>query len=401
MGSRPRVLVLSNQSPVPVNRGDRNRLFHILQLLTEIADVRLAFFERGWEATSNPRRHLEGALRGLETASLPIGRAAVMRQVLWSVLTGKPHIAYRFDNRASRAFVNRQAQETQADLIWAFQISMAPFLVGLGGRLVVDIVDSPSRYVYEVSHSGTLPWTSKLVAAMNWRISAFENQVAATADTVLVNSEPDKVHLRRLSPHANVRILPNCVPTSLLERAWRPDHRKRRLLTVGHFDYPPYRAAMSHFISIVFPLIRRRIADVELIVVGSGSDRLAQVLAEQPGVKVSGYVSDLYALYESAHALITPEGVVMGLQYKVAEAMAVGLPVVGSTSITRASPLVNREHVLVGATDQEIAEAAIEVLTDIKLAKQISLSAKDLVSRSFTWERQRPLIHEIIAGSSV
>ena len=39
--SRPRVLVFSSVLPLPVDRGDRNRLFHVLQLLAGMADVRL------------------------------------------------------------------------------------------------------------------------------------------------------------------------------------------------------------------------------------------------------------------------------------------------------------------------------------------------------------------------
>jgi glycosyltransferase involved in cell wall biosynthesis len=320
-----------------------------------------------------------------------------MRQTLWAMLSGKPHIAYRFDSPASRAFVRRQAQVVRPDVVWAFQISMAPFLNEVRSRAVVDIVDSPSRYVREASHSHALPWTSRLVARVNWGVSTFESHVAAKADTVLVNSDPDAKHLRRLAPNANVRILPNCVPASLLERAWRPDvHRPPRLLTIGHFDYPPYRAAMSHFISEVFPMIRRRIKNVELIVAGSGSHRIARSVGRQPGVIISGYVNDLLALYESAAALITPDTVVMGLQYKVAEAMAVGLPVVGSTSITNASPLTNREHVLVGTTDDEIADSAVEVINNPELASLLSRNAKELVARSYTWEGQRPLVREIL-----
>jgi glycosyltransferase involved in cell wall biosynthesis len=401
MDRQPRVLVLSNQPPVPVIRGDRNRLFHVLQLLAETADVHLAYFGRNWEPSSGSRPRVESALKHIQCAALPIDRGAVMRQTIQSVLRGRPHIAYRFDSSATRAFLRGQAQQVQPDVVWAFQISMAPFLDELSGRAVVDIVDSPSRYVHVASRSDVLPWTSRLVARMNWRVSEFESMVAARADTVLVNSEPDANHLKRLAPSANVRILPNCVPAALLERAWRPDpHRPPRLLTVGHFDYPPYRAAMFHFISHVFPLIRRRLRDVELIVAGSGSHRIARSAEGQPGVVLLGYVDDIHALYESATALVTPDTVVMGLQYKVAEAMAIGLPVVGSSTITTASPLINREHVLVGTTDDEIAECAVQVATDATLAGQLSRNAKELVARRYTWEGQRSLIGQILSGVS-
>jgi glycosyltransferase involved in cell wall biosynthesis len=395
------VLVLSNQAPVPVNRGDRNRLFHVLKLLAEVADVRLAYLRRRWELARDGDEQLASALGHIETAALPVDRGAVLRQTLRSMLGGRPHIAYRFDSPAARAFLRRQAHEVEPDVVWAFQISMAPFLDEVIGHTVVDIVDSPSRYVREVSRSRALPWTSRLVARVNWRVSEFESHVAARADAVLVNSDPDAKHLKRLAPNANVRILPNCVPASLLERTWRPDLRRPpRLLTIGHFDYPPYRAAMTHFIAHVFPLIRRRLKDVELIVAGSGSHRIARGVERQPGVIISGYVSDLHALYESAAALVTPDTVVMGLQYKVAEAMAVGLPVVGSTSITNASPLINRKHVLVGETDDEIADCAVEVVTDADLAGQLSRNAKELVARSYTWEGQRSLVREILSGIS-
>lgn len=394
MRRRPRVLVLSTQAPVPVDRGDRNRMFHVLQLLADVADVRLAFLERTWEPPG-----ASADLASIEMVGLPTSRSQVMRQMALAMLTGRPHIAFRFYSAAAKSFFAREVRDFQPDVQWACQISTATFLEFKRGRSVVDIVDSPSRYVNEATRSATMGAASRAIAALNWGIRDFERNVAQRADTVLVNSDPDRAHLSVLAPGADVRVLPNCVPEELLARSWHAragDHP--RFLSVGNLAYPPYRAAVSRFIRRVFPSIRHRLPTAELVIAGAHAARIQAVADSQPGVTLSGYVPDLYSLYEAADALISPHTVVMGLQYKVAEAMAIGLPVVGSTSITKASPLVNGTHVLVGETDQDIADCAVRIVTDRSLAAQLSSNAKRLIASSFTWEHQRGLIENLLFG---
>src|SRR5206468_8037046 len=180
--------------------------------------------------------------------------------------------------------------------------------------VVVDIVDSASGYVQEAVRSTAMGLTSRVVAAMNWRIREFEAAVIQRADTTLINSDPDRAHLLDLTPDADVRVLPNCVPESLLARNWHA-HPGRRFLSVGDLAYPPYRAGVSNFVLKVFPLIRNQIPDAELLIAGPHAALVQSVVSRQPGVKLLGYVPDLLALYESANALITPHTVVMGLQY--------------------------------------------------------------------------------------
>jgi len=62
--SRRRILVFAPLLPVPVDRGDKNRLFHLLQLLRSLADV-------AWSAVSgngSPQSRISACSTGLTFA---------------------------------------------------------------------------------------------------------------------------------------------------------------------------------------------------------------------------------------------------------------------------------------------------------------------------------------------
>lgn len=390
MTEAPRILVVATQPSSPPYRGDRNRLFHTLRLLRSIGNVRLACLIRDWEPPAAPD------MDGLPFRTTPIARGDVLRATVSSLALGLPPMAFRFTTESTRRFMTAQIAEFQPDLVWAFQISSAP-LLDYQRPTVVDLVDSPSRYVSAIDVGTGIGLGARIEAFLNRRIGAYERKVALSAGAVLVNSPSDRTQVERLAPAASVQVLPNCVPRALLDRQWHPHvDRTKKLLFVGNLAYPPHLAAVRSFIAHILPILRKVREDAELVVAGPGGHLLPRA-DSVPGLRVLGIVPDLAALYESSDLLVSPHSVVMGLQYKILEAMAVGLPIVASEGVIAGTDLRGGVHLLTAQSDQEFATLVVRALDDPALCQVLSRQAKRFVADNYVWESHLLAVQSLVS----
>jgi len=72
---------------------------------------------------------------------------------------------------------------------------------------------------------------------------------------------------------------------------------------VGHYGYPPNTDAILYFCREILPLIRQKVVDVQLVVVG---DEPPAELAQYEGVKIAGFVPDVQACMADTDVIIAP-----------------------------------------------------------------------------------------------
>jgi len=164
------------------------------------------------------------------------------------------------------------------------------------------------------------------------------------------------------------------------------------------------------------PTVLQRVPEAVYVIVGSGPDeeRLRR-LAESQGVKdrviFAGAVSDkdLPAWYSAADLLVMPnreeEGDVEGFGIVFLEANACGKPVIGGCSGGTVDAVIDGETgYLVNPCDPEdIAEAAIRLLTDLTLAHRMGERGRERVQKDFSWRRAarqvQGLTAEVVAAA--
>jgi len=397
MTRRRRVLVFSTLLPVPVDRGDRNRLFHILALLGSLADVRLVAIERTWEPPA-PEWHPPD----LDVHRLRVGAREIAAFGAWAAVTGRPYLITRYALPRLRRAVREHVRAFAPDVFWGYQAPSFPFLADAGGaRRVIDLVDSPSRYVGLVTRHGGVPLASRVAMAVQWRIAAHERRAVQDAAAAIVNSAADAEHVRALTGRRDgIVLLDNCVPRELLAQAWTPaPEGPPTLLFVGNLAYVPNAAAVRLAVTTILPRVRERIPDARLVVCGARGEALAAELGSPSGVEWRGFVDDLAALYRTAHVMLVPVPLAGGTQYKLLESMAVGLPAVVSRASAEVTGVVDGEHVLVGETADDYAAAVVRLLQDGALARRVSGAARAFVEARHTWESKRPLVADLIGAA--
>jgi len=102
------------------------------------------------------------------------------------------------------------------------------------------------------------------------------------------------------------------------------------LIFVGGFQHTPNVDAMQYFVADVMPKLRLALPGIFLHIVGSNAPQEIKDLA-QPDVIVHGFVENIQPLLDAARINIAPLRYGAGTKGKVVQAMAFGLPTVGTS----------------------------------------------------------------------
>jgi len=180
-----------------------------------------------------------------------------------------------------------------------------------------------------------------------------------------------------------------CVPNGVARHPMPPpvatlrDDEPLKLLLVGDGGSESSRVGLVWFVNDVIPRLRCRISP-RLTVVGAGWDWL-----DHPMCNVIGHVPSVAPYYESHHAALVPQLSGGGSRLKVAEALAKGVPVVGTSVALEGYSLQPDVHALFGDTPDELAACIhrldVTFRSDIEAVRCQVAAGFDLVQRFF-WD---------------
>jgi glycosyltransferase involved in cell wall biosynthesis len=151
--------------------------------------------------------------------------------------------------------------------------------------------------------------------------------------------------------------------------------------------YFPNADAAQFLAREIFPLVRTHIPHAQLRIVGADPPAAVQALDQLAGVHVTGYVADLAGELQRATVAAAPLRAGTGMQIKVLEAMACGLPVVATRQVLAGVAAHNGQHALAGETAAQLAAAIIRLIEQPLLRHQLAHAAHHLVEELYTWER--------------
>jgi glycosyltransferase involved in cell wall biosynthesis len=140
-----------------------------------------------------------------------------------------------------------------------------------------------------------------------------------------------------------------------------------------------------------------------LQIVGAKPTSEVVELGERPGITVTGYVPSVVDYLHQATICVVPMRMGYGIKNKTLEAMAAGVPVVGSDRGLEGLPVDGADVPLRALRANEPAEyvyAVSRLFEDRQLRKQLSDNARSLIEKKYTWERAGELYEQVLSGSN-
>jgi sugar transferase (PEP-CTERM/EpsH1 system associated) len=393
-----RVLFLTHRLPYAPNRGDRIRAYYTLQVLKGAGiDVELVSFTHDAEEA----RHVP-ELSGLaaQVHAIPVPRVRNWMSGAVRLATRAPLTHALLNAPGVKPALRRIIADRRPDVVLAYCSGMARFAVErplAGWPLVIDLVDVDSFKWRTLAATARPPlrWIYQREAT---RLAAFEARAARSAFATVVVNDRERDVLAGIVPDARIDVVPSGVDVSY----WRPPDDPRPSADVvfcGIMNYAPNIEAAIWMASDVWPLVRERRPDAQLRLVGSEPTSRVQSLHDVArGVEVTGHVTDVRPYLWNAAVSVAPLHTARGIQNKVLEAVAAGLPVVVTPVVAEGLPSQILPGCQVADDATSFADAIVTKLALSPAERRSAAARADL--RPLAWPaRLGPLIDLLQAAS--
>lgn len=375
-----KILIFSLIFPLPPDSGARIRIFNIIKKLSQDHDLVLL---APADPEKDPVSELKKYCQEVETVHLSSGmnlKGAVDR--LKSFVLQIPFIPSRELKRS----IGELLKKYSFDLIQIEKLHLAPYLP-LFSHLptVLDEfdIDSISYKRKLVCERNPL---KKIRLFIQWlRVKEYERRVIPRFKKVVVVSEKDKELLLSASPQINASVVPNGVDLEY----FKPEdglEEPNTLFFTGLMVYPPNVDAMLQFCKKTLPLIREKIPDIQLYIIGGNPPQEIRSLSRIRNIFVTGYMDDVRSVLNKCQVCIVPLRIAAGTRLKILEAMAMRKPVVSTTIGAEGLEVSPGENIIIADTPEDFAKKTVDVLKNSALRERLILGGRRLVESRYSWE---------------
>lgn len=356
-----RILFLAHRLPYPPNKGDKIRSFREIEALSRRHEVDLfCFYDQAEdkEHVDVMRRYC----RSVYAEKLSWGRSRA--QALAALAMGRPFSTAFFQSPSMDRRIRESLASRGHDLIFVFSSSMAPYAEHASIPRLLDMVDVDSdKWTQYGDH--TPPPASWIWRAEGRRLAEHEKRWVRDFSLTLLCTPAEAEVLRQAAPAGRIEAFENRMNTAEFDpaRVEIPAEiaaLQPYIIFTGSMDYFPNVDAATFFCREVFPTVRAALPQVRFVIAGRNPARAVRQLSSDPRVTVTGSVPDIRPYLRGAAVAVAPLRVARGVQNKILEAMAMGLPVAASSKVAKALPSSLWSEMHVEDDPQRLASFLVE-----------------------------------------
>lgn len=394
------ILFLTQIVPYPPDAGPRVKTWHVLRSLAlQGHSVTLVSFVRPEEVSYLPA--LDSVCDAVHTVPIHRSRVTDVWYMIRSFFTSRPFLVERDDLPAMHAKVGKLVRENEFDFIHADQLTMVQFaLRGAAAKnkkpkVIFDAHNAVWSIVERMRENAR--WFLKPILAIEAkRVKRYEGELLKQVDHVLAVTDIDRSGLEEALFVSKIKLVEKTAPITVVPIATdtgqlQPIRRKpgsKNIVTLGTLHYPPNADGIRWFFTEVFPLIRERVHDATLTIIGKNPPQdFLDLAAKSPAaVKVPGYVPELAPYLEQSALMVVPVRAGGGMRVRILEAFAYAMPVVTTTIGLEGIHAEPERDVLVADTATDFANRVVELLEDVGLQEKLSTNGRRLAETKYDWQ---------------
>lgn len=358
----PRVLIIDSYTPRPDHDAGSVRMFQICRILRELG-CRVTFIpeNRAFDGRYTRALQAEG-VEALYHPYLPSLEAHLKKA------GDRYHAVILSRVDTARAFIELVQRECPH------------------ARLLFDTVD------LHFLREGRRAALGRGGASRHERLKTEELEIARACDTTFVVSRVEADLLAREAPDLSVELLSLIVTP---EPTTTPFAERRGIVFIANFQHPPNCDALEDYLQNVHPLVRQRLPDVLLTVIGPHVPPHLQRLGEG-SVEFTGSVPDIRPRFASARLSVAPLRYGAGIKGKVCTSLAFGVPAVTTTIGAEGMDLTNGNDILIADDPQAFADGVVALHSDERLWSRLAQAGPASIGAQFSPDHARRTLARVL-----
>ena len=265
---------------------------------------------------------------------------------------------------------------------------------------IIDFIDVDSdKWRQYAEHSRFLKKVIYRTEAA--RLRKYERKIADLVNHCIVTTNTEAELFRSFIPDMRISIVANGVDTEYFKsQEGIMDYGlstidKNKIIFTGQMDYFANVDGILYFYREIFPLIKKQAADVKLYIVGNNPVKEI-VRLRGKDVIVTGFVKDIRPFLEESAVCVVPLRIARGVQNKILEAMAMGIPVVATSVAMKGIKAQKQKDILIGDTPDAFAQKVTALLKDKELRKSLAENGREIIKTEYNWNQNLSGINGIL-----
>jgi len=373
-----RLLFVTPRFPFPPLRGDQMIPYYRLKFLSnKHRGTLITFYEDKDEL--NYLKSLSVYCERIIPVKLKV--ATQLKNLLSrGVLTGLPLQVVYYLSRDFEKMLTDLIRNNSFDIIHTYLLRMAEYTKNISGPKIIDLIDSMQLSIAKRLSAETSIMRPVFREELR-RIQTYEKEIVNKYDFSIVVSRTDREYLNS----KKVVDIPVGIDTNVFFRQSELPHN-RTIIFSGNMGYHPNQTAIRWFIENCFHLIKQRVPDTRLLIVGANPGRKVRGYHNSKDIFVKGFVPSMINELDKAQIAICPTDSGYGMHIKILESMSCGLPVVATSTALGTIEATNRRDVIIADGPNAFSEACIELLKNHTYASEVGKSARKLVTEHYDWK---------------
>jgi glycosyltransferase involved in cell wall biosynthesis len=323
-----------------------------------------------------------------------IRRWRILLKLVQAVFSRLPFQVAYFHHRHAQRRVDALVRELRPDHVFCQLVRTTEYVrKHLGLAKTLDYMDTLSKGMERRTENAPF-YLRPLFGAETRRLIRYENLMFDQFDHSTIISAQDQAYIYHPGRHRMV-VVPNGVDTAHF--APQQAEKAHDLLFTGNMNYPPNIDSVLYLVRRVLPLVRRERPATTLLISGVDPSPAVRALAvTDPLITVTGWVRDIRVSYAASRIFVAPMQIGTGLQNKLLEAMAMGIPCITSALANNAVGAVPDRSILIGERPADYAAHILRLLADAPARDRLAADGLRFVQDKFDWDKAAATLDALV-----
>jgi sugar transferase (PEP-CTERM/EpsH1 system associated) len=387
------ILFIVSRFPYPLEKGDKLRAFYQLKELSKEYNVTLICTTDIPVSTEHEQIVNQFCTK---IHIFQLTKLGLLFQLFRTILGTKPLQVHYFYRKSIHRKIKAIIAESKPAHIYCQLIRVSEYVKN--EHLVpktLDYMDALSKGMERriQTESWYKKWFYRLESK---RLKHYERRIFDYFEHKTIISKQDR-NLIYHPDNQDIVVVPNGIDESFFETL--SIEKDYDLLFTGNFSYAPNIEAAIYLAEEILPRLHKKGIPCKLLLSGASPSKRVLELQSQH-ITVTGWVDDIRTSYQRSRIFVAPLFIGTGLQNKLLEAMASGLPCITTPLSNNALGGTDGENILLAEDIDTFVEKIEEGLVIEGKFSSIAKNGKHYIELLFSWEKQTLKLLQLLRAHS-
>ncbi|QSP93674.1 glycosyltransferase [Marinobacter salinisoli] len=245
-----------------------------------------------------------------------------------------------------------------------------------------------SRMLLERSKSESNPLKKIYFREEGRRLSASERAYCELACLNICCSDDDAEDMKNIFPKGSFVTIPNGVDISYFYSSQDVTKKPNTAVIVGGLSWYPNRKAVEFFISDIWPILKERIPEFRVDIIGRDPTKeMVELSKKENNIHVHGFVDDVRKYLWESEFYLCPIKVGGGTKLKILDALATGCCIIADPFACKGINVTDSVNVIFAETAEGYVDKILELRARQSLMEAITENGPRLIADRYDYEK--------------